>query len=79
VSFDELGSIINTDIVKYRSTRGGDVQDRSWLDQFFGFNDESTFQVGNTVDAISGATYSVSSLTKGIQKLTLLANKILVM
>lgn len=79
VSFDELGSVINTDIIKYRSTRGGDVQEEWWLDQFLGFNDQSIFQVGNTVDAISGATYSVSSLTKGIHKLTLLVNRILEM
>lgn len=76
VLFNLNGEIISTDIVKYREPYGGGVKVKRWNDQFKGKNTKSKFKVGEDIDSISGATISVRSVTKGIQKLTLLYEKI---
>ncbi len=42
------------------------------LAQFTYFNDTTDFKVGKNIDGISGATISVNSLSKGIQKMAVL-------
>ncbi len=69
VLYDPEGNIQHSVVIKYREAYGGEVGRRQWLDQFSGKNASATY---NEIDAISGATISVQSLTKGIQKLTLL-------
>lgn len=76
VIFEMDGSIISTNIVKYREAYGGAISQDNWNDQFKGKNSESSFKVGEEVISISGATISVNSVTLGIKKLTLLFNKI---
>ncbi|PJA99875.1 MAG: hypothetical protein CO128_02140 [Ignavibacteriales bacterium CG_4_9_14_3_um_filter_30_11] len=76
VLFDIKGEIISTDIVKYREPYGGGIKIRRWNDQFKGKNPNSKFKVGEDIYSISGATISVRSVTKGIQKLILLFEKI---
>ena len=76
VLFDLNGEIILTDIVKYREPYGGGIKIKRWNDQFKRKNSKSKFKVGEDIDSISGATISVRSVTKGIQKLTLLFEKI---
>ena len=77
VIFNKQGSIIQTDIVKYRETIGGEIQNKSWIDQFISLNNKSNFSPGGDIDGISGATISVNAVRKGVQKLTLLAEYIL--
>jgi Na+-translocating ferredoxin:NAD+ oxidoreductase RnfG subunit len=76
VVIDLSGNIIGTDIIKYREPYGGAVQNENWEKQFSGKNSNSNLKVGEDIDAISGATISVNSVTKGIQKILLLYEKI---
>lgn len=76
VIFSPDGEIISSDIVKYREPYGGAVTNKSWNEKFEGKNASSGFAVGKDVDAISGATISVNSVAKGINKLALLISEI---
>ncbi|MCC7430914.1 FMN-binding protein [bacterium] len=76
VVFDAKGSILSTEIVKYREAYGGQISEKGWNLKFIGKNANSTFVVGKDVDGISGATISVISVTKGIEKLSLLIQEI---
>ena len=66
------GRIINSEVIKYREAYGGEVGNKNWLAQFTHFSDTSDFKLGKNIDGISGATISVNSLTKGIQKIAIL-------
>ena len=72
VVFTTDGKIKYTQIVKYREPYGGEISSLSWTSQFMGMSHESEFNVGKTIDGISGATISTHSVTKGIHKLSLL-------
>ncbi len=76
VIFDNSGSVIFTKILKYRNTKGHGVKKESWLSQFNQKNAKSSFIYNKDVDGVSGATISAKSLTKGINKLCLLFDKI---
>ncbi len=77
VIFDPKGNIISSSIVKYREQYGGEVADKDWNKQFKGKNSGSDYTVGKSIDAISGATISVNSVTKGIKKLAVLFHEII--
>ena len=66
------GRIINLDVIKYREAYGGEVDNKNWLAQFTNSTDTSQIIVGKNIDGISGATISVNSLSKGIQKIAVL-------
>ena len=66
------GSIISSTIIKYRESYGGEIGNARWLAQFNHYNPDSTYKIGKDIDAITGATISVNSVTKGIQKIVLL-------
>jgi Na+-translocating ferredoxin:NAD+ oxidoreductase RnfG subunit len=70
--FDAEGNIRSAHIIKYRESIGGEVGNEIWLSQFKGKNAQNSFKVGQEVDAISGATISVNSVSRGLKKLTLL-------
>lgn len=76
VIYDLNGNIINAKIVKYRESHGGQVQSETWLEQFNNKSAVSGFKVGTDIDGISGATISANSVSKGIYKLSLLAERI---
>ena len=69
VIIDINGNIINADVIKYREAYGGEVANKRWLAQFITRNINSNYIVGKDIDGISGATISVNSLSKGIQKI----------
>lgn len=71
--YNNHGEVVNAAVVKYREPIGGEVERKPWLKQFFGRNSASQY---DDIDGISGATISVDSMTKGIQKLTLLLSLI---
>lgn len=77
VIFNLDGSIYNSTIVKYREEHGGAVSGENWLSQFEGKNRNFSFEVGEDIQAISGATISVNSVTRGIKKLSILFSEIL--
>lgn len=72
VIFDLDGKILDTEIIKYRESYGGAVQEKHWLNQFKGKDESSQFKVGKDVSSISGATISANSVTTGIKKLSIL-------
>lgn len=71
VIFDHKNTILSSTVIKYRESHGHEVTNTSWLAQFRGKESRSPMQVGHDIDAISGATISANSVTKGIRKLTL--------
>ena len=72
VILNNEGNILASEIIKYREAYGSEVGNKNWLAQFTCFNDTTDFKVGKNIDGISGATISVNSLTKGIQKIAVL-------
>ena len=76
VVFDLSGKIKSAEVIKYREQYGGAVQNKKWSDQFKGKDPGSGYEVGKDVNSISGATISVSSVTKGIRKAALLFKEI---
>ena len=66
--FNMDGQLINAHIVKYREDYGYEVGNRRWLNQFLGLNASSDYKVGNNIDGISGATISVNSVSRGINR-----------
>ena len=66
------GEIINANVMKYREAYGSEVDNSAWLQQFINFNKNSDYNIGKDIDGISGATISVKSMSKGIQKITTL-------
>lgn len=63
------GRIRRVDVLKYRESYGGEVRDRSWLDQFVGKGRSSPLKVGVDIRNISGATLSSHHLTEGIKRI----------
>ena len=69
---DINGQIITSSVIKYREAYGGEVGNKKWLSQFTGKKNNSGFNIGKDIDGISGATISVKSMNKGIQKIVTL-------
>ena len=72
VILNNEGAILASKVIKYREAYGGEVGSKNWLAQFTNFTDTSQITVGKNIDGISGATISVNSLSKGIQKIAVL-------
>ena len=75
--YNNNGNLYNAAVIKYREAYGGEVGNKAWLNQFIAFNDTSNYKVGDEISAISGATISVHSVTKGIRKLSMLIHEII--
>jgi len=72
VLFNEKEEVIHSAIVKYRESYGGEISGKRWMSQFVGMKRDSLFKFESEIDGITGATISVKSFTKGINKLSLL-------
>lgn len=55
-------------VLQYDEDYGSEITSKKWLQQFKGFNPQSEFKYKQNIDAISGATISSKSITKGIRK-----------
>lgn len=64
-------SIRNVEVLVYRSDHGYEIMNKKWLKQFVGQNG-CGLEYKKDIDAISGATYSASSVTKDLERLCLL-------
>lgn len=49
-------------VVNYVSEHGGEISSKKWLEQFVGYKG-GALKYGDDIQAISGATYSASSIT----------------
>ncbi|MBN1300354.1 MAG: FMN-binding protein [Melioribacteraceae bacterium] len=76
VIFNPGGSVLKSDIIKYREPFGGGVANENWQQQFTNKNKNSAFDLGSDIHVLSGATISSRSVTKGIQKLVMLIGEI---
>lgn len=60
--------VSNVKILRYLASHGQMVSAPAWLKQFRGYKPGQPLEVGMQVDAISGATISVNSITFDIRK-----------
>lgn len=60
--------IRKVEVLVYRSDHGQEITNKKWLKQFEG-SDACDLEYDVDIDAISGATYSASSVTEDIQTL----------
>lgn len=69
VLFDEDLKVIHSKVLIYREEYGGEIGSRRWLKQFLGKSGEDRVSPKTNIDAISGATISVQSMTKAMDNL----------
>jgi len=70
ILFDSTAKILAVNIFNYEATHGHEITVKSWLKQFVGFDGSNELIVGKNIDAISGATISVHSITLDISSKT---------
>ncbi len=61
--------VMTTEILVYRESYGGEVQRRSWLDQFIGKSPDDQLRPGRDIKNITGATISARSVTLGVAQI----------
>jgi Na+-translocating ferredoxin:NAD+ oxidoreductase RnfG subunit len=61
-------------ILAYREPYGGEVQNKSWLKQFFGKQLSNDLRPGKEIKNITGATISSRSVTQSVKKILTLLN-----
>jgi len=69
--YDLDGNIVNIKVLEYTSQYGYEITAKSWLKQFVG-KKGGDLKVDHEIDGISGATISVHSIVKEINKQQLL-------
>ena len=67
VFYSEDLTVLGLLVTVYRSTHGAGICQKRWLHQFVGYNG-GKLTVGREIDAISGATFSASSMVEDIQR-----------
>jgi len=77
IVFDSNVSVQQVKVYNYQATHGQEVANKGWLKQFQGYNGSRSLTVGKSIDAISGATVSVYSITDDIQEKTKLLKKLI--
>jgi len=77
IVFNSHASVEQVKVYNYAATHGQEVTNKGWLKQFHGYDGSRSLTVGKSIDAISGATTSVHSITDDIQDKTRLLKKIL--
>ena len=69
VVFNSELEIIHSKVLVYREEYGGEIGSKRWLKQFLGKSAGDRVCPETNIDAISGATISVRSMTKSMDKL----------
>lgn len=69
VLFNDNLQIVSSKVLIYREEYGGEIGSNRWLKQFLGLSGKDRVSLDNNIDAISGATISVRSMTKAMDKL----------
>ena len=68
LAVDDKGAITRVEILAYREKYGGQITNRSWLNNFKGKSFESTLRLNDDIPNISGATLSSRHVTEGIKR-----------
>ena len=66
ILFSKNHEVLLVEVFNYQATYGFEITSKGWLKQFTGFSGETELKPGNEIDAISGATKSVESITKDV-------------
>lgn len=69
VVFDGDLKVLNSKVLIYREEYGGEIGSKRWLKQFVGKTGGDRVSDETNIDAISGATISVRSMTKSMDNL----------
>lgn len=69
VIFDDQLTVINSKVLIYREEYGGEIGSNRWLRQFEGKTGSDRVSPQTNIDAISGATISVRSMTRSMDNL----------
>lgn len=75
VVYDTMGVVKKVKVFNYQATHGQEVCSKGWLKQFTGYESNNELRVGKEVDAISGATISVYSITANINSISKIINQ----
>ena len=75
VIFDKSYKVVSVRVLVYRSMYGGQIMNNRWLRQFEGLIPGIQLTYTEDVQAISGATFSAESITKDINRLSLLISE----
>jgi hypothetical protein len=67
VLYDKDLEIKKSKILIYRENYGRQVGSQRWLRQFIGMKPGETFNYGEDISAVSGATITATSMTKAVQ------------
>jgi Na+-translocating ferredoxin:NAD+ oxidoreductase RnfG subunit len=68
VAVEADGRVRKVEILNYRESYGGEVQQAGWLQQFAGKTNSSELKVNGDIRNISGATLSSTHVTEGVKK-----------
>jgi len=63
------GHVLSIEIMDYRETYGGQVNEASWKQNFKGVNKTSPLELEEDIPNISGATLSCRNVTNGVKRL----------
>ncbi len=66
---DTSGDVVDVNILVYRESHGGEVQNESFRRQFRGKNYRNIIEIGKDIKSISGATISSRSVTGGVNNI----------
>lgn len=70
IFFEKDLSVSLVKVFNYQASHGQEVTSSGWLRQFKGYNHQKNLNIGKDIDAISGATISVYSITADIEHIT---------
>lgn len=69
VALNNDGSVKLIEVMDYRETHGGQVQNAAWLQQFVGKMFGAAFKLDEDIKNISGATLSCKHMADGVKRL----------
>jgi Na+-translocating ferredoxin:NAD+ oxidoreductase RnfG subunit len=69
VALDPGGRVGHVEILEYRESYGGEIANRSWLDQFVGKTSRDPLELDRDIRNLSGATLSSRHVTEGVKRL----------
>jgi Na+-translocating ferredoxin:NAD+ oxidoreductase RnfG subunit len=69
IGVDENFAVKHIAVLAYREPYGGEVQNESWLNQFFGKRPGDKLRPGKEIKNITGATISARAITFGVKNI----------
>ena len=77
ILFDESCIVRLVKVYNYQATHGQEISATTWLKQFIGYGGGNSLNIGKNIDAVSGATISVTGITYDIQDKTRMLKQII--